>query len=214
MKADLKSLVRRLNHQCTKSLEAASGLCVNRSHYEVAPEHFLLQLLEEPKADVQLVLKHFEVDPGRWSKQLQHEIEGLKSGNPGRPVFATALLSWLEEAWMVSSLDLGQSRVRSLALITALADNPARYGLEQLADLDKLSRDKLLGVQNDVMAVSEETNEPLGTASYSAGPSAAGRAAPEGGTALAKFTTNFTARAREGKIDPVFGRDPEIRQIV
>ena len=70
MKADLKSLVRRLNHQCTKALEASSGLCVNRSHYEVAPEHLLLELLEDPKADVQLVLKHFEIDPGRWSKQL------------------------------------------------------------------------------------------------------------------------------------------------
>lgn len=214
MKADLKSLVRRLNHQCTKSLEAASGLCVNRSHYEVAPEHLLLELLEDPKADVQLVLKHFDIDPGRWSKQLQHEIESLKSGNPGRPVFSTSLLAWLEEAWLITSLDFGQSRVRSLALLTALADNPARYGLEQLADLDKLSRDKLLAVQQDVFAVSDEANEPLGTASYGGAPSAAGRAAPEAGTALQKFTTNFTARAREGKIDPVFGRDPEIRQIV
>ena len=214
MKADLKSLVRRLNHQCTKALEAASGLCVNRSHYEVAPEHLLLELLEDPKADVQLVLRHFEIDPGRWSKQLQHDIEGLKSGNPGRPVFASAMLAWLEEAWLIASLDFGQSRVRSLALVAALADNPARYGLEQLSDLDKLSRDKLIAVQQDVFAVSDEGNEPLGTASFAGPASAAGRAAPEAGTALQKFTTNFTARAREGKIDPVFGRDPEIRQIV
>ena len=214
MKADLKSLVRRLNHQCTKALEASSGLCVNRSHYEVAPEHLLLELLEDPKADVQLVLKHFEIDPGRWSKQLQHEIEGLKSGNPGRPVFATSLLAWLEEGWLIASLDFGQSRIRSLALLAAVADNPARYGFEQLTDLDKLSRDKLIAVQQDVLAVSSEANEPLGTASFSGAPSAAGRAAPESGTALQKFTTNFTARAREGKIDPVFGRDPEIRQII
>ncbi|MFI5269356.1 MAG: AAA family ATPase, partial [Chloroflexota bacterium] len=214
MKADLKSLVRRLNHQCTKALEAASGLCVNRSHYEVAPEHLLLQLLEDPKSDAQLVLKHFEIDAGRWSKQLQHDIEALKSGNPGRPVFSTSLLAWLEEGWLISSLDYGQSRVRSLALIAALADNPARYGFERLADLDKLSREKLLAVQQDVLAVSDEANEPLGTASFSGAPSAAGRAAPEAGTALQKFTTNFTKRAREGKIDPVFGRDPEIRQII
>ncbi|HET7921786.1 MAG TPA: type VI secretion system ATPase TssH [Gammaproteobacteria bacterium] len=215
MKADLKSLLRRLNHQCTKALEAASGLCVNRSHYEVAPEHLLLELLEDGQADVQLVLKHFELDPGRWAKQLQHTIDGLKSGNPGRPVFAPAVLSWIEEAWMITSLDLGQARVRSLALLIALADNPARYGLEQLAEIDSLSRDKLLAVQQDVLAVSNEGNEPLGAAgSYTGGGTAAGRAAPEGATALQKFTTNFTARAREGKIDPVFGRDVEIRQIV
>ena len=215
MKADLKSLLRRLNHQCTKALEAASGLCVNRSHYEVAPEHFLLELLEDGQADAQLVLKHFEIDPGRWAKQLQHEIDGLKSGNPGRPVFAPAVLSWIEEAWMIASLDLGQSRVRSLALLIALVDNPARYGLEQLADIDSLSRDKLLAVQQDVLAVSNEGNEPLGAAgTYTGGGTAAGRAAPEGATALQKFTTNFTARAREGKIDPVFGRDSEIRQII
>ena len=130
-------------------------------------------------------------------------------------MFATSLLAWLEEGWLIASLDFGQSRMRSLALIAALADNPARYGFEQLADLDKLSRDKLIAVQQDVLAVSDEAQRASRHRELLRRPrSAAGRAAPEAGTALQKFTTNFTARAREGKIDPVFGRDPEIRQII
>ena len=60
MAADLKGLLSRLNPYCTRALEAASGLCVNRSHYEVSIEHMLLQLMEDPQADIHLVLRHFE----------------------------------------------------------------------------------------------------------------------------------------------------------
>ncbi|MBT4075900.1 MAG: type VI secretion system ATPase TssH, partial [Gammaproteobacteria bacterium] len=128
MRVNLKGLVSRLNPFCTKSLEAASGLCVTRSHYEVAVEHMLLQLLDESEADAQLLLRHFEIDPVQWAQQIQQELETFKNANPGKPVFAENLLNWLEESWIISSVQLSQSDVRSAALIAALADNPLRYG--------------------------------------------------------------------------------------
>lgn len=117
MAADLKGLLLRLNPYCTRSLEAASGLCVNRSHYEVSIEHMLLQLMEDPQADIHLVLRHFEIEPGHWIKQLQEQIENLKDGNPGKPVFSPALLSLFKDAWMMTSVQLGQMQIRSAALL-------------------------------------------------------------------------------------------------
>ena len=133
MRANIKGLIGRLDPYCTRALEAASGLCVNRSHYEVAVEHMLLQVLDDPQADMQLVLRHFEIDPAHWIKQLHQEIEGLRDGNPGKPVFATTLLNWFEDAWMMSSMEYGQQQIRSAALLASLADNPIRYGADYLA---------------------------------------------------------------------------------
>ena len=208
MRSNLKGLINKLNPYCTRALESASGLCMNRAHYEVAIEHMLLQLLEDPQADLQLVLKHYEIDPAQWVKRLQQEIEGFKDGNPGKPTFAASLMDWLEKSWMVSSVDMSQQQVRSVALLATLVENPLRYGVDYLPSIEDISIDDLIKRVPDVIEVSSEITRS--TASSSA--SSDGR--PSGDSALEKFTTNFTENARQGKIDPVFGRDREIRQMV
>ncbi len=205
MKSNLKGLIARLNPYCTRALEGASGVCVNRSHYEVSIEHMLLQLLDDPQSDIPLLLAHFEIDTAQWVKQLQEELEGLKNGNPGKPVFSSSLLNLFEDAWIVSSVELGQGQVRSAALLAALADNPLRYGGEFLDSLDKVSLQEIVAQFENLVEVSTE-QDALGAAPVATG-------AP-GGSALEKFTNNFTAKARNGEIDPVFGRDREIRQMI
>lgn len=206
MAADLKGLLLRLNPYCTRSLEAASGLCVNRSHYEVSIEHMLLQLMEDPQADIHLVLRHFEIEPGHWIKQLQQQLENLKDGNPGKPVFSAALLSLFKDAWMMSSVQLGQTQIRSAALLAVMVENPLRYGTGFLEDIDKISVDEIIKQFPSIEEVSTEQTK------VAVSPSAASASA--GGSALEKYTTSFTEKARNGEIDPVFGRDREIRQIV
>ena len=208
MRANIKGLIARLDPYCTRALEAASGLCVNRSHYEVAVEHMLLQVLDDPQADIQLVLRHFEIDPAHWIKQLQQEVEGLRDGNPGKPVFASTLLNWFEDAWMMSSIEFTQQQIRSAALLASLADNPMRYGADYLEDINKISVEEISKQLDSIIEVSSEQSRAA------AAVGATGAAAPSGDTAIARFTTNFTRRAREGKIDPVFGRDREIRQMI
>jgi type VI secretion system protein VasG len=88
---DLKSLIGRLNRFCTKALESAAGLCVSRTHYEVTVEHCLKVMLEDPGSDIQFICKHFGTDPGRVLQAIGRTIEGLKSGNAGRPVFSPLL---------------------------------------------------------------------------------------------------------------------------
>jgi len=206
MKSNLKGLVARLNPYCTRALEGASGVCVNRSHYEVSIEHMLLQLLEDSQSDIPLLLAHFEIDPTVWKKQLQQELEGLKNGNPGKPVFSSALLNLFEDAWLASSVHLGQSQIRSGSLLAALSDNPMRYGGEFLESIDKISMEAIAEQFDSLAEVSTEKAASAG--------GAAPAGLPGGGSALEKYTTNFTEKARNGEIDPVFGRDREIRQMV
>ena len=206
MRSNLKGLIGKLNAYCKRSLEGASGLCVTRSHYEVSPEHMLLQLLENEQADVYLMLQHFEIDPARWVKRLQQEMENIKNGNPGKPVFSSKLLSLFEDAWMFSSVELGQSQIRSAALLLIIADNAMSFGVDYLDSIENISVDDAI---KDFVKLSKSSLEAESVVSASGGPGT-----PVGDTALQKFTTNFTGRARENKIDPVFGRDREIRQMI
>ena len=103
---DRRSLIRRLNRFCNRSLESAAGLCLSRTHYEVAIEHVLVKLLDDPTADVQAILTHFEIEPARLQKALQRALEDFKSGNAAKPVFSPRLIEWLQETWMIASIDL------------------------------------------------------------------------------------------------------------
>ncbi|MBI4565355.1 MAG: type VI secretion system ATPase TssH [Planctomycetes bacterium] len=210
---DLKVLLARLDRFCTRSLEAAAGLCVSRAHYQVTVEHMLLQMLEDPGADLSQILRHFEIDASRVRKALQGIIEGFKTGNPGKPVFSPLLIDWFQEAWVLSSIDHHLAEVRSGVLLRALLANPARFTSEDYSEL-------LGGVRPDELktqyaAIVMKSTE--GAARFERGAEerggGAGAAAPAG-EALKRFTVNFTARSREGAIDPVFGRDREIRQMI
>lgn len=206
---DIKSLLRRLNRYSTRSLEASAGICVSRGHYEVAIEHMLLELLEYPSADIPAILKHFEVDSSRLQKALQGALEELRSGNAGKPVFSPQLLEWVQDSWLVASIDLGLTEIRSGVLLSCLVANPARYTTGQYLDvLDPVRSDELRRKFFDITRGSSE--EKVGAVSKDA--------AAKGGrgedSAIGRFTVDFTARAKSGEIDPVFGRDREIRQMI
>jgi len=107
VEVNLKSLLARLDRYCTRSLEAAAGLCVSRTNYEVTPEHLMHALIDDSTADVQQIFKHFGVDPGRVQKSLTTVIESLKTGNSGRPTFSPTLVEWIQQSWLLASLDFG-----------------------------------------------------------------------------------------------------------
>ncbi|TFG91153.1 MAG: type VI secretion system ATPase TssH, partial [Syntrophobacterales bacterium] len=121
---DIKNLLALLNPLCTRSLEGAAGLCVSRSHYEVTVEHLFAKLLEEPQGDLQLILRHFEVDPLLVQRSLERTLEAFHSGNTGKPVFSPLLIQWCQDSWLISSIDLSQRQIRSGALLAALLAKP------------------------------------------------------------------------------------------
>lgn len=205
---DIKSLLNRLNTYCTRSMEGAAGLCVSRTHYEVTIEHLLSKLLEDTQSDIPLILRAFDVDAGRLAQAVERSIETLNAGNAGKPVFSPTLMEWFQEAWLTASVDLNENRIRSGALLLTLLRNPNRFVADDFMEMLGVVNKDTLRVDFDTLVKgSSETPEPGERA-------AAKEAGPRDSTALGRFCTDFTEQAREGKIDPVFGRDREIRQMV
>ncbi len=205
---DLKSLLGRLNPYCTRCLEAAAGLCVSRTHYEVTVEHFLAKLLEDSQTDLSFILRHYNIDPGKVGKAIDQTLEEFKTGNAAKPVFSPLLMEWFQESWLIGSVDLTESSVRSGTLLMTLLKNPGRFANGNFIDiLQIISNDAL---KTDFWSILQESTEQ--TAS---GEEQEGQILPPGETtALNKFCVDFTSKAQEGEIDPVFGRDREIRQMV
>lgn len=205
---DIKNLLNLLTAHCTRALEGAAGLCVSRTHYEVTVEHLLARLLEDPQGDLPLILRHFDVDPAAVIRGVEQTIERLNTGNGGKPVFSPVLIQWLQDAWLISSIDLADDRIRSGALLAALLAKPLQLAEGNYVDsLRAISRDTLLKQFGGIVHSSIEN-------------AAAGKrpvleeTAPTGATALKKFCTDFTCKAAAGEIDPVFGRDTEISQMI
>ncbi|HYO62034.1 MAG TPA: type VI secretion system ATPase TssH [Pyrinomonadaceae bacterium] len=220
----LKSLIGKLDATCRDALHAAAGLCFTNRNYEVEVEHLLLKLLEATNTDIERVLRHFEVNQGRVINDVTTALTQLKTGNTRTPDFSPRLPRLFQEAWLLASVEYGADNVRSGHLLLALLSDEslARLALRISDEFKRVSVETLRKNFGDITAGSAEEREA--SAARSAGAAGAaggdGASAPEGAAgarqakALDQFTVDLTARAREGKIDPVLGRDFEIRQVV
>ncbi|MBN1636428.1 MAG: type VI secretion system ATPase TssH [Deltaproteobacteria bacterium] len=205
---DMRALLGRLNTYCSQSLEGAAGLCVSRTHYEVTVEHFLAKLLENPQSDLPLILRQFDLDSGKVRKMIDATIEEFRSGNAAKPVFSPLLIELFQEAWLIASVDLELQRVRSGALLAAFLQKSTQFAAGDYVDLlTTISRETLLSRFGSIVKVSIEQPSAVGE-------TAQGQLPPGDATAIGRFCEDFTAKAAAGEIDPVFGRDNEIRQMV
>ncbi|MGZ3415718.1 MAG: AAA family ATPase, partial [Isosphaeraceae bacterium] len=206
---DIKSLLNRMNAYCTRSLEGAAGACVARTHYEVTVEHYLGRLLEEPQSDIPLLLRQLGVDPDALKRAVDQGLEALRTGNSGKPVFSPLLIEWLEEAWLVASIDFQEQQIRSGALLSALVNKLFRLAEGRYIDMLKPVGRDALHAQFGTVANASIEKSVRGEVPLRGDP-----VAPAGTTAIQRFCTDFTGKARAGEIDPVFGRDREISQMI
>src|SRR5262245_40788470 len=174
-------------------------------------------MLEPDDGDAAAVLKHFQLDRGRLAVRVEKILERMKTGNPGRPVFSESIFRWIQEAWLLASVEFGAVKLRSGMLFAQLIAQPGRYTSEPLPELEMMLPDELkkdlediIGTQPESLEVGLEPSPAPGAAAGGAGGARAGA----GGEALRRFTTDFTEKARKGEIDPIFGRHREIRQMV
>lgn len=209
---DMKSLLSKLNTYSTNALHNAAGLCVSRTHYEVSVEHFFLKCLEDVGSDLPLILRQYGVETARLSAALSDVLEDVKTGNSGKPVFSPMLIELFEDAWLIASVELGDTRIRSGAVLLAFLAKPNFYASGAYAGLFAgVSREAML---KDFWTVAKASVEQKG-ASPESGERATGGGAPKGdGSFIKRFCMDFTAKASQGGMDPVFGRDAEIRQMV
>lgn len=210
---DLKSLMGRLNEPCRRALEAAAGLTLSRTHYNVEIEHWLLKLLDVRGSDLVACLKHYGVDEARLAADLNRVLDRLKTGNSRAPALSPQVVSLAREAWLLASLVQGANRVRSGHLLLALLsdDMLAPVAREASAQFAKIPPDTL---RNELAKITAETVEAEAGATSQTGGPAARQQGPVAGGALDQYTIDLTQRAKSGKIDPVLGRDSEIRQVI
>ena len=222
MSTNLKALIDKLNDTTRRNLEAAAGLCVARTHYDIEIEHFLLKTLDSSDNDIGAILKHFGVDRSRLTRDLEQSLDSLKRGNARSPAFSPTVVKMLSEAWTVASIDFNAGNIRTgFALLALLGhDELARVVKDISKELHLVNVDGLRSAFYDIVAKSNETQTSIGAADQgkdehrgsgeAAAPGARGGKTPH----LDKYTVNLTANAKAGKIDPVLGRDQEVRQMI
>ena len=214
---NLKSLISKLNSTCTRTLEAAAGLCLSRSNYNVEIEHWLLKLLEGSQTDIHAILKSFSVDVSRLTADVMKSIDRLKTGNSSQPLLSQHVVDLAREAWLLGSVDYSAGQTRSGHLLLALlTDRSLGQKAQQIsAEFGRISPEALGRDLLTIVSESSEVGSDAARGPSGAGPAGGGR--PGGPTqtpALDQYTIDLTARARAGRIDPVLGRDQEIRQII
>jgi type VI secretion system protein VasG len=213
MSVDLRSLIGKLNHETRAAVEAAAGLCLSRTHYDVEIEHYLMKLLDTSDSDFAFIIKHYGVDRSRLAKELTEALDRLKTGNARTPSLSPSLVKMLTEAWLFGSVDAADAAIRTGHTIVALAANDelSRLVRESSREFARIPGESLRREFTAIVGASVESAAP---AALPAGAEAPARR-PDGKTPrLDQFTVNITQRAREGKLDPVLGREFEVRQVV
>src|SRR5580704_9858057 len=217
MSLNLKSLIGKLDDATRSALEAAAGLCVSRTHYDIEIEHYLLKAIDSSDNDIAFILKQYGVDRSRLTSELQRSLDRLKTGNARSPAFSPLLVKMLTEAWTVATIEYDARQIRTGFTLLALlsSDELSRLIRDVSKELQLIPPEALRKDFYTVTAKSKEESEPFMPATPSYGEGESPRPAGSGKTPhLDQYTVNLTANAKAGKIDTVLGRDQEIRQVV
>lgn len=210
----MKMLIAKLNPTCKKALEAAAALCVTKGHYNIELEHFLIKLLEPADSDIQVILRYYEIDLQIVLKHLLSAIEKLSTGNTSGPVISKHILNVLEHAWLISSLKLGGQTIRSGSVLSALIDVDPLRGiiLENCPLLLRIPRLSFVNDIGELLKASSEDSSLVDLETAELESSISSRLPSD--SALREYTENLTLAAKNGKLDPIFGRESEIRQVI
>ncbi len=233
-------LLRRLNPFCARALEDAATLCQTRVHAEIHPEHWLLKLLEQGEGDLTVLARRYEWNMDDIWQDLLAYLDRLPRSVRSRPQLSMQFNELLCQAWLYASM-AGDEQIRSLHLLMAMKDKPALLLCDGLWPLLSLTAGQLTALRPLLDGYSEErpdvqqeaalmdgdgpchdtggdkvtfVGRPVGADEAAASATKEGKPTAALQAVLDRFTTDVTAKARDGKIDPVFGRDNEIRQMV
>ena len=214
MSVNLRALIGRLNDESRRALESAAGLCLSRTHYDVEIEHYLMKVLDDTSGDVAAILKHYGIDRSRLASELTRSLDKLKTGNARNPSFSPTVVKMFTEAWTIGSLEFNAQKIRTGHLMLALrsVDELARLTQGVSKELEKIPAE---GLKKEFASIVAGSSEDIAAASASDSHGDPSMPKVGGKTPnLDQFTIDLTARARAGKIDPVLGRDFEVRQVV
>jgi type VI secretion system protein VasG len=215
----LKNYLEKLNTSCQAALAEANKLATARTNAGIEVEHWLLKLAEQPDADFAKIVRPFEIDASRLARDLTKAIDKMRTGSGRPPGLSPQIIDAVKQGWLVASVELGVAKVRSgHILLGMLSDKEMSTLLKDVSgEFAKINVESFRQSFRKVVDGSKEDAEEAAFAA--AAPSAAGeagnRVAPGSKTPnLDQYCNDLTAAAKAGKIDPVLGRDFEIRQVI
>ncbi len=208
----------KLNPLAYKAIEGATVFCKLRGNPYVELQHWLHQILNNPDSDLHRIVRHYELDASALASDLTQSLDRLPRGASSISDLSTFIDSAVERGWVYGSLLFGDTRVRTGYLLVGLLKTPTlRATLLSISkQFERVKVDDLCDRFATLLAQSPEqqqgasdSNAAPGEASQAIAPAAMGKQ-----EALKRFTTDLTEQARSGNLDPIVGRDDEIRQLV
>ncbi|HUU83386.1 MAG TPA: type VI secretion system ATPase TssH [Phycisphaerae bacterium] len=205
---DLRSLIGRFDAACLHHFQGATNLCVSRTNYEVTPDHLLMRMLDETTGDVARIFNTFKVDRPPLRRACLKALDALRVGHRAKPALSPKLVELFQSAAVMTD-EFGMLQIRSGALLLAVVLNPGHLqATEHTSELTRIDVDQLRDHFHEiVLGAGEGAGGPEGMPTGAPG-------MPTAGGALDQYTIDLTARAAAGEIDPVFGRDHEIRKMI
>ena len=216
MSTQIKALISKLTPSARAAVEDAAGRALGRSHFEVEIEHVLVAALDQSDNALLAALRASDLSLAALERTLEEGLTRLRNGNTRNPVLSTWLPKWLEKAWLITSAERGEEQISSLDLLLAILDDDTlRNSLGKVGEaLAKVDGNALRKAYDAIRRHGGEAGNaaaPVGEAADEENTDSAPRA--RGTPGLDKYTIDLTAQARAGKIDPVLGREAEIRQM-
>jgi len=209
----------KLNSLTYKAIEGATVFCKLRGNPYVELEHWLQQLLQAEDTDLHHIVRHFELDAARLAADMTAALDRLPRGSTSISDLSTHLDTAVERGWVYGSLMFGERQVRSGHLLVGMLKTPSlRNALMGISrQFERIKPDVLTDDFARIVAASPEehlgardgSSSQPGEDSNAIAPAQMGKQ-----EALKKFTVDLTEQARSGKMDPIVGRDEEIRQVI
>jgi type VI secretion system protein VasG len=208
----------KLNPLAYKAIEGATVFCKMRGNPLVELQHWLMQILNAPDSDLHRIIRHYELDTAAIARELTQSLDRLPRGASSISDISSFIDTAVERGWLYGSLMFGETQVRTGHLLVGMLKTaPLRGALSGITkQFDKLPVDdlcsrfaSLLKDSPEEGSSASESGAAPGEASDAIAPAAMGKQ-----EALKRFTTDLTEQARSGKMDPIVGRDDEIRQVV
>ncbi|MFT6834634.1 MAG: type VI secretion system protein VasG [Francisellaceae bacterium] len=212
LNVELKPLVKKLNPVCTSVLESAVGLCMSQTHYEITLEHWCVKLLDDKRTDLYNICQSLDIDVDIFKRILLRNLESFDEGNSAKPTFSLMLLEIIQDAWVIGSINYNMAQVRSGLVFLALLSNRPLLSSMGITELfGNVSKQNIIKDFYKLCGNSHESSTALGEGS--AADKSANKLA-QADSAIANFCEDLTEKAKTDKIDPVFGREDEIEQMM
>jgi type VI secretion system protein VasG len=215
---NLEAVTGKLNRLGYDAFIQALRQAKGAGNRNVELAHWFFHILQNERSDLALIADRFKLDYVRLMTDISSVIEGFRKNETEMPGVANSVIDALDRGWHYATLFFGETQIRSGHILAAIVKSTElhRALLHVSQEFSKVNADVLTAEHRSILAGSDEENlRPMdGSGLQGAGTPGAAQGGPKGTTALDRFSQDLTAKAKAGEMDPILGRDAEIRQII